>query len=155
MRTTDDRYLFAHDLLRAALDLQINPLRRRRLHDRAAAAYEAFGLAGRRPAAMAYHLLRGSDPARARTYAERAATRALATFAFADAEAHLRTAVELTREHGSAAELPPLLSRLGEALVNACFKSCTGLASAAMAASSPLVMGIRLINVLPNISAGE
>lgn len=119
LRATADGYAFGHDLLRTALDLQINPLRRRRLHDQAAAAYEALGLAARRPAAMAYHLVRGSGPVRARSHAARAAERALAACAFTDAADHLRTAVELTREYGPTTELPPLLARLGEALVDA------------------------------------
>ena len=119
LRPTEDGYELAHDLLRTALDLQINPLRRRHLHDRAAAAYESLGLAPVRPAAVTYHLLRGSEPARAAPYAARAAGRALSTFAFADAAAHLQTAVELTRQHGLAGDLPPLLARLGEALMGA------------------------------------
>ena len=109
-------YEFAHDQLRAAFGADINPLRRRRLHERVAAAYEALGLADQHPAALAYHLLRGPSPAGARPYLVRAGERALATFAYRDAAEHLQAAAELARRDGSTGELPLILTGLGEAL---------------------------------------
>lgn len=115
----DDGYDFVHDQFRTVLDHEIDPLRRRRLHDQAAAAYERLGLARNRPAALAYHLLRGPDPARALPYLTQAGTRALASFAYHDAAQHFSAAIDLARDDrrpGAEDGLAALLASLGEAL---------------------------------------
>ena len=115
----DDGYDFVHDQFRTVLDSEIDPLRRRRLHDQAAAAFERLGLARNRPAALAYHLLRSSNPVRALPYLTHAGQRALASFAYHDAVQHLSAAIDLARNDGhpdGETGLAALLSSLGEAL---------------------------------------
>jgi DNA-binding CsgD family transcriptional regulator/predicted negative regulator of RcsB-dependent stress response len=119
---------FSHDLLRAALDEAINPLRRRQLHDRAAEALRQHGAGQRAPAALAFHLLRGSQPEQAVPVLLKAGERALSTFAFDNAVEHLQTAADLLREGAEDSQtgdvaggvgLPGVLVRLGEALMGA------------------------------------
>ncbi len=114
-----DGYEFVHDLFRAALDQEIDPLRRRRLHEQAASGYEVLGLAESRPAALAYHLLRGARPARAQPYLIRAGERALASFAYHHAVEHFTAAASLIRQHHDADALVQVLPALGEALAGA------------------------------------
>jgi tetratricopeptide (TPR) repeat protein len=119
---------FSHDLLRAALDEAINPLRRRQLHDRAAEALRQHGAGQRAPAALAFHLLRSSRPEQAVPVLLKAGERALSTFAFDNAVEHLQTAADLLREGAEDSQtgdvaggvgLPGVLVRLGEALMGA------------------------------------
>jgi DNA-binding NarL/FixJ family response regulator len=112
-------YEFVHDLFRAALDQDIDPLRRRRLHEQAAGGYELLGLAESRPAALAYHLLRGANPGRALPYLIRAGERALASFADHNAVEHFSAAASLIRQSREGSALASVLPALGEALAGA------------------------------------
>lgn len=95
----DDTWTFTHDKIREALYADVTALRRRRLHGFIGRALEVR-VAGeqedtRRLADLAFHFGRSGDRARGVTYAQRAAERARAIYAFEEALAQYRVALEL------------------------------------------------------------
>lgn len=84
------RYRFAHDLARAALDGQLGPERRRRVHARLA---QGFAARERRPDRMAFHLEGAGERAAAVAWRLRAAADAARKFAHRDALAQLAAAL--------------------------------------------------------------
>jgi tetratricopeptide (TPR) repeat protein len=105
-------YEFVHALVPQSIRENTHRLRRRRLHRRAASAYEAVQPGNYE--ALAYHFGEGGNDERALHYYTLAGERALANFANQDAENHLIAALNLTEEEGQRAEL---LAQLGEAQV--------------------------------------
>ena len=93
------RLRFAHDLIRETASAALPPLRRSRLHGRAARALEE---AGSDPAAVAYQALAAGpgEAERALRTAEAAARAAARRFAFDEAVRWLRAAVEAS-SHGA------------------------------------------------------
>jgi class 3 adenylate cyclase/tetratricopeptide (TPR) repeat protein len=95
----DDRFLFAHELIRQTVLAELSGARRRRLHGRAADALERIHAAGLEPqaAAIAHHLLeavQAADTKRALRYLLLAGKWALSTAAFEEALVHLERAAE-------------------------------------------------------------
>jgi len=96
----DDRYRFAHDLVRESIYAALPSDLRATLHERAGEVLEVAcdGDPGDRLAALAHHFDRaavGGDPSRAIAYAVRAAERAASLFAYEEAALHYERALEL------------------------------------------------------------
>ncbi|WP_194928670.1 AfsR/SARP family transcriptional regulator [Pseudactinotalea sp. HY158] len=114
------RYVFCHDVVRAMLYEEIAPLRRARLHARAAAALEAAAAAN--PYARAHHSERAAPiagPDRAVTALALAGEAALDQRAPGSAERFYRRALALadtTAERSGSAQYCDLLIGLGRAL---------------------------------------
>ncbi len=89
---------FAHPLIQEVLEKELSTTRSRSLHLRAAQTLEtAYGTSAKEHAArLAYHYIRGNDPARAREYSIEAGDRAAAVFAKSEAMGHYQAALELT-----------------------------------------------------------
>jgi predicted ATPase len=104
---------FPHALVREAVDHDLNPLRRARLHREAAAALIARG-EERQLAEIAHHLSEAADD-RAPAYLRRAGEEALAMLAYEEAAAQFERALDATPE----AESGPLLLLRGDALLRA------------------------------------
>lgn len=100
-------FRFRHALLRDAVYGQLLVLERRQLHGRVAETLAAE--AGDRAAEVAFHYELAGDAERARDFAERAAERAMALGALADARVHLRAALRVSRgAHERARQLAEL-----------------------------------------------
>jgi len=106
----DTLFEFVHALVPQSIRENTHRLRLRKLHKRAAAAYEKV-----RPEnyeSLAYHYSEGGDDAEALRYYMLAGERALANFANQDAENDFTAALNLTEDR---LEQAKLLSQLGEA----------------------------------------
>jgi class 3 adenylate cyclase/tetratricopeptide (TPR) repeat protein len=115
----EDRFIFAHELIRQTVLGELSAPRRRRLHARAAEALERVHASGLEPqaAAIANHLLQAgqaADPKRTLRYLCLAGRWALATAAFEDALIHLEAAAG-RMDAATPAERADLLSQLGTA----------------------------------------
>lgn len=108
-------FAFGHDTVREALLADLPPVRRRRLHGAAARALARAHAddPDTHAARIAYHHVRGDDPAAAVDWSLRAAARAAVAHAPREAAGHLREALALLPE-GHPARGETLL-RLGEA----------------------------------------
>ena len=98
--TLSGRYTFQHALHRNVLYQRTSPLRRRRLHKRLALWLEASGA---NPGELAHHFLIAGLPedlAHATRYAQRAAERARAVFAYDEAARHHATALRAAELRG-------------------------------------------------------
>lgn len=104
---------FPHALVREAVDRDLNPLRRARLHRQAAEALMAAAEERHLPE-IAHHLSEAADE-RAPEYLRRAGEEALAMLAYEEAAAQFERALDATRE----AESGPLLLVRGDALLRA------------------------------------
>ncbi|MFY9586023.1 MAG: AAA family ATPase, partial [Actinomycetota bacterium] len=118
---TRDRYAFSHALIRETLYEEIPTTRRVGLHRRIGEVLESLYKDAPEPhlAELAYHFLEaspGGDVAKAVSYAEQAATRALSQLAYEEATKHYRMALEaLELAPGDPAHRGKLLLDLGEA----------------------------------------
>src|SRR6266508_2032665 len=118
------RYRFAHAFFRTALYEEMIAARRLRLHQEVARALEAQ-YANRREehaAELAEHYGQSTDRAdlaKAVEYSELAAKRAMAVFAYAEAEQHLRRCLEVQEvlDPDDKRRLCDLLLALGEAML--------------------------------------
>lgn len=112
-----ERFEFCHDLLRETLYESLSPPRRRRLHERAAAAFDATGApAGQ----IAHHAEQAENIELAVRASLRAADQARAAWANLEAVAHLERALRLATIHPDVLEPDALdVARiaLGRALV--------------------------------------
>ena len=118
----EDRFIFAHELIRQTVLGELLPPRRRRLHARAADALERVHAGALEPqaAAIAHHLLQAgqaADPKRTFRSLCLAGQWALETAAFEEALTHLEEAAS-RMDAASPAERADLLSRLGNARRN-------------------------------------
>ena len=117
--TDDDRFIFAHELIRQTVLSELSVPRRRRLHARAAEALERVHASALEPqaATIANHLLQAgpaADPKRTFRYLRLAGGWALETAAFEEALIHLEAAAD-RMEAATPAERADLLARLGTA----------------------------------------
>jgi tetratricopeptide (TPR) repeat protein len=131
---------FPHALVREAVDRDLNPLRRARLHRSAAEALIARG-EERHLAEIAHHLCEAADD-RAPAYLRRAGEEAMAMLAYEEAAAQFERALEATPEARSGPLLlarGDALLRAGEpALARACFERAAALARRA---NDPVLLG--------------
>jgi hypothetical protein len=129
---------FPHALVREAVDGDLNPLRRARLHRAAAAALIARGEEGHL-AEIAHHLSEAADPG-AVGYLRRAGEEALAMLAYEEAAALFGRALEAAGDDGA------LLLARGDALLRAgepvaARASFEAAAAVARAARDPVLLG--------------
>jgi class 3 adenylate cyclase/tetratricopeptide (TPR) repeat protein len=115
----EDRFIFAHELIRQTLLAEVSLTRRRRLHARVADALERHhaGSPGPQAAAIAHHLLeagRAADRERAFRYLVEAGRFAMGSAAFEEALHHYQRASSL-QGAGEPAERAELLFELGTA----------------------------------------
>jgi tetratricopeptide (TPR) repeat protein len=132
------RYAFTHALVRQTLYEELSLPRRQRLHLKAARAIESLYQRNLEPhvAALANHYRMAGAAAEAEKtieYSIRAGRAAYAVFAYEEAGAHWRAALELMDEHGGGdpKRRAKLLRRLGDELVSSCAKAVEYLEAAA------------------------
>ncbi len=106
----DTLYEFVHALVPQSIRENTHRLRLRKLHKRAAAAYEK--VQPENYESLAYHYSEGGDDSKALHYYILAGERALANYANQDAENHFTAALNLTDED---ADQAMLLAQLGKA----------------------------------------
>ena len=106
----DTLYEFVHALVPQSIRENTHRLRLRKLHKRAAAAYES--VQPQNYESLAYHYSEGGDDSKALHYYILAGERALANYANQDAENHFTAALNLTDED---ADQAMLLAQLGKA----------------------------------------
>ena len=107
-------FRFRHALTRDAVYGRLLVLERRELHGRVAETLAAE--AGERAAEVAFHYEAAGDAERAREFAERAAQRAMALGALADARVHLRMALRVTWDAHERARLLADLAKVEHAV---------------------------------------
>ncbi len=101
----DDSFAFTHDKIREVLYEELNPIRRRRLHQRIGETLEKLYATAQQPAAasgrsdehaqdLAHHFAHAGDLERVVTYARRAAQNASRVFAYDEALQYLEQARE-------------------------------------------------------------
>jgi class 3 adenylate cyclase/tetratricopeptide (TPR) repeat protein len=134
-RVGADRHAFAHTLVREAIYERMGAPRRARVHRRVAESLEAAG--GADPPELALHFLAAGDRERGLAYSVASAERALLQFAYEDAAAHFRRALEALGDEDPSRRCELLLA-LGDAQARAgegeearsCFLDAAALASA-------------------------
>ncbi|HTK32663.1 MAG TPA: AAA family ATPase [Candidatus Saccharimonadaceae bacterium] len=113
--TSGESFAFTHDKIREVLYEELNPIRRRRLHQRIGQALEklyATALDVHSPD-LAYHYVEAGDLEKGFAYSLQAADRSLAVFATGEALTHTLRARECVEAHGDAARLAEMDRRLG------------------------------------------
>jgi predicted ATPase/DNA-binding CsgD family transcriptional regulator len=112
-------FAFAHDRVRECLYSDVTAARRTRLHTHLGRLLEARADPpdARRVADLAFHFTRSGDRERGVTYARQAAESAMAAYAFEEAVAHYRDALELL--DGADERRALLLLGLGDATIAA------------------------------------
>ncbi|HEX6541849.1 MAG TPA: AAA family ATPase [Ktedonobacterales bacterium] len=110
-------FSFAHDKIRECLYAEVTAARRTRLHAHIGHSLEALADPpdARRIADLAFHFTRSGDRERGVHYAQQAAESAMTAYAFEEAMAHYRDALQLL--DGSDARRGGLLLALGEAAI--------------------------------------
>jgi tetratricopeptide (TPR) repeat protein/predicted Ser/Thr protein kinase len=101
-------FAFVHALVPSAIVESVRTLRRRKLHRRAASAFEKFSPQDYET--LAYHYGEAGDEKRAQKYYTQAGERALAAFANQDAEGYFLIALDLVEDEQEEAHL---LAQLG------------------------------------------
>lgn len=95
----EDSFAFTHDKIREVLYEELNPIRRRRLHQRIGEKLEELSQTGPRARVqvqdLAYHFTQSGDLERALTYSRRAAENAGRLFALEEALGHFERAREV------------------------------------------------------------
>ncbi|MEO8344653.1 MAG: AAA family ATPase [Betaproteobacteria bacterium] len=119
---SDDNFIFTHDKIREVLYEELNPIRRRRLHQRIGEALETLhdavvrdgDVVGRgadqHAQDLAHHFMQAGDLSRSFAYAQRAARNATRVFALDDAIKFL----EQARESAEALRCEPDLAAIDE-----------------------------------------
>ncbi len=112
----DEAYLFTHDKIREVLYGELNPIRRRRLHQRIGERLEALD-----PSAsngyvqdLAYHFIESGDLARGQRYAMLAAERATRVFAQDEALRYYERAAMCAESLERTADLITIYQEMGE-----------------------------------------
>jgi tetratricopeptide (TPR) repeat protein len=108
--------VFTHDKIREVLFLELNPIRRRRLHGRVAEGLETLREKGGRVAVedLAHHSMEGGLLEKGFDYAMEAAADATALFAYADSIRLYERARECAEELGREDELSRIDEAMGE-----------------------------------------
>jgi class 3 adenylate cyclase/tetratricopeptide (TPR) repeat protein len=116
-----DAFAFTHDKIREVLYEEINPIRRRRLHQRIGETLERLydGAAGRargdgHAQDLAHHFMQAGDLARSLTHLQRAADAAEAVFAHDEALEHLERARESAEALQRRDDVAQLDERMGD-----------------------------------------
>ena len=116
----DGSFAFTHDKIRETLYEELNPLRRRRLHLRTAEGLERHrGRDAVAAATLAHHFMAGGDYERALGYARDAAVEAERLFAYEEAIADYRRALECAEALGRTEEQAAFEEAIGKVLVTA------------------------------------
>ena len=125
--TPGDSFSFTHDKIREVLYEELNPIRRRRLHQRIGETLEKLyaGATGHRPGSdanehaqdLAYHFTQAGDLPRSLIHLQRAADAAERVFALDEAIEFLAEARETAEALGHADEIAALDERIGDAHV--------------------------------------
>lgn len=115
---SDDTFAFTHDKIREVLYEEVNPIRRRRLHQRIGEKLEQIYLAtpnaGVRIQDLAHHFIESGDLARALTYARGAAEKAAKIFAHDEALSYFERAREAAEALGQEAALGEIYEAMGD-----------------------------------------
>jgi predicted ATPase len=111
----DERFAFTHDKIREVLYEELNPIRRRRLHKRAAEGLQASEAVA--VEILAHHFIEAGDHEQGLRYAKEAAREAERVFAYTEALDAYGRAVECAE----ALELRGEQAALEEAMGDACF----------------------------------
>ena len=111
-----DSFTFTHDKIREALLEGLNPIRRRRLHQRIGEGLEKLYAAqpDKHAAALAYHFIESKDWQRGLAYSQQAAGNAEGVFAHEEAIKYLGLARECAMAIGNRATEAALAERLGD-----------------------------------------
>jgi class 3 adenylate cyclase/tetratricopeptide (TPR) repeat protein len=125
-RRGGDNFVFTHDKIREVLYEELNPIRRRRLHQRIGEALEklyvaptdasrrADGRSDEHAQDLAYHFTQAGDLERSLTYSRRAADNAERVFARDEALKFLEQARESAESLGRLSELAAIDEQLGD-----------------------------------------
>jgi tetratricopeptide (TPR) repeat protein len=113
-----EAFVFTHDKIREVLYEELNPIRRRRLHQQVVAGLERLYAS---PAAreahvpdLAHHAMEAGDLARGLDYALQAAAQARRLFALDEALDHYRGAAEMAAELGRAEQAAAIELEMGD-----------------------------------------
>ncbi len=111
-----DRFAFTHDKIRETLVEELNPIRRRRLHQRIGDALEKLYAAqvDAHAADLAYHFVESGDWGRGLTYSKQAAEKAEGLFAHDEAIKYLGLARECAIALGDQEQEARVAERLGD-----------------------------------------
>ncbi len=112
----ENRYVFAHDLIRETLEGDLSAARRAVLSRRVAEALERLPRPEQRAAELAWYFARGDELARALPYALSAGDQAEAVYAHAEAERHYRSAIEWAGRLGDRQREGEALEKLADIL---------------------------------------
>lgn len=117
-----DGFAFTHDKIREVLYEEINPIRRRRLHQRIGEALERLHATGDAASSahaqdLAYHFMQAGDLTRSLTHLRHAAAAAERVFAHDEALAFLRQARDAAETLQRADDIAMLDERLGDIYV--------------------------------------
>lgn len=108
-----EEFAFTHDKIREVLYEELNPIRRRRLHQRIGEGLERlYGATGRRAQELAYHFVQSTDFERAYRYSQSAAQNAVRVFAYEEALGYYRQA----RDAAEQLERPAAIAATHESL---------------------------------------
>jgi tetratricopeptide (TPR) repeat protein len=114
---SDDSFAFTHDKIREVLYEEVNPIRRRRLHQRVGEAMEKlYGEAGAADRAqdLAHHFMQAGDLERSLTYSRRAAQNAERIFAHDEALKFLEQARESAEALHRTDDVPAIDEQIGD-----------------------------------------
>jgi tetratricopeptide (TPR) repeat protein len=120
---SDDSFAFTHDKIREVLYEELNPIRRRRLHQRIGEALEKLygapssGGADSHAQDLAYHFMQANDLERSFAYSKRAASHAERVFAHDEAIKFLEQARESAEALHRDEELAPIDEQIGDTQV--------------------------------------
>lgn len=115
---TEDTFSFTHDKIREVLYEELNPIRRRRLHqrlgDKLEELYHAGGTSRVRIQDLAYHFIESGDLPRALTYSRQAGENAARLFALDEALSYYERAGEAAEALGDDLALADVAEAMGD-----------------------------------------
>ncbi len=114
--TSDDAYLFTHDKIREVLYGELNPIRRRRIHQRIGERLEALDPSANNGYVqdLAYHFIESGDLVRGQRYAVLAAERATRVFAHDEALRYYERAAMCAESLDRTADLLAIYQEMGQ-----------------------------------------
>jgi serine/threonine protein kinase/tetratricopeptide (TPR) repeat protein len=116
IRSEQDAFVFTHDKIREVLYAELNPIRRRRLHQRVGESLLKLhaGTIDAHAADLAYHFAEGGDCARTMQFSLRAARQAAAVFAHDEALAYYERALECAESLNLPEQIASIEEAVGE-----------------------------------------